>query len=433
LADSTASASDTSRVLHLPPAADQSIAVVAVNNAHIMSNYHNQKLSDFDKPPAAFNLLSPANYQTVALSWDAAIVFKWEPAFDDDDKLVTYVFHVHGENLDSTITGLRTTEISLRCRWRENTSYAWSVQASDGLLITSGSENNFQVAYSIAFNLLSPANYQTVSLSWDASITFKWQPATDGNDTLITYALHVHGENLDSTISGLKTTEISLCCPWRENASYSWSVQASDGLLITSGPESIFRVAYTAAVNLLSPSPGQLLTLSSDSTIAFTWEPTLANEDQRLSYLFHIRGGIFDSTLAGLQVTEVVLRGCWQENIEYSWSVTASNGPLSLASPVNTLQVLYAIFESPRIYPNPFNCRTNIFYRLAAAKKINLTIYNARGQKICTLWDGMQAAGPHIISWSGNDETWNRVTSGIYFLVLLQEGKRHVQKMLLLK
>jgi len=45
----------------------------------------------------------------------------------------------------------------------------------------------------------------------------------------------------------------------------------------------------------------------------------------------------------------------------------------------------------------------------------------------------VQAAGPHIISWSGNDEAWNRVTSGIYFLVLLQEGKRHVQKMLFLK
>ena len=530
LVDSTASASDTSKILYIPPAAEQSIGIAAVNKDNIMSNYHNQKIADFDKAPSAFNLVSPVDGQIMELSWDSSIAFKWEPAADSDDTLVTYIFHVHGEGLDSMITGLRTTEISLHGRWRQGVAYSWSVQASDGWLLKPSPENTFQVVYTVAVNLLSPANSQTIELPWDSSITFKWESTADSVNSLITYDLHVHGEGLDSTITGLRTTEISLRGRWRQGIVYSWSVQADNGWLLISSPENCFQIAYAAAVNLLSPAnsqtielpwdssvafkwestadsvnslitydlhvhgegldstitglrtteislrgrwrqgvvyswsvqasngwllistpenyfqiayiaavnllapiTGQMIMLSVDSTIAFKWEPSPDRHDQRLSYIFHIQGGTLDSTIAGLNITEISLRGRWQENFIYLWSVAASNGLLSVKSPVNTLQVLYAIFESPRSYPNPFNAGTKIFFRLAAAERVDLTVYNARGQKICTLLDGVQAAGPHIINWSGYDETINRVASGVYFMVFLHQGKKCVQKMLLVK
>ena len=49
-------------------------------------------------------------------------------------------------------------------------------------------------------------------------------------------------------------------------------------------------------------------------------------------------------------------------------------------------------------YPNPFNGRTQIAYRLAAPGRVRLAIYNALGQPVRTLVDQVQAAGAYQVS-----------------------------------
>ena len=66
-------------------------------------------------------------------------------------------------------------------------------------------------------------------------------------------------------------------------------------------------------------------------------------------------------------------------------------------------------------YPNPFNPETTIEYELAQPGHVRLTIYNLLGQRVQTLVDSWQPAGPYRINWDGGGERGARsVSSGVY-------------------
>ncbi|RMF57504.1 MAG: T9SS C-terminal target domain-containing protein, partial [Calditrichaeota bacterium] len=61
-------------------------------------------------------------------------------------------------------------------------------------------------------------------------------------------------------------------------------------------------------------------------------------------------------------------------------------------------------------YPNPFNPSTNIAFRLAKRSQVSLKIFNALGEEVATLVDGVLPAGEHEVTFQAND-----LPSGIYF------------------
>jgi hypothetical protein len=67
-----------------------------------------------------------------------------------------------------------------------------------------------------------------------------------------------------------------------------------------------------------------------------------------------------------------------------------------------------------RNYPNPFNPRTTIEYRLPDEADVTLTLYNAKGQVVRTLVRENQKPGEHLTSWNGENENGQRVPSGVY-------------------
>ena len=84
-------------------------------------------------------------------------------------------------------------------------------------------------------------------------------------------------------------------------------------------------------------------------------------------------------------------------------------------------------------YPNPFNPETTIFYNLEQASKVELIIYNIRGQKVRTLVNEPQGKGKHQIIWNGKDDKNQAVASGVY-LYRMKNGKfSSSKKMILLK
>jgi hypothetical protein len=85
-------------------------------------------------------------------------------------------------------------------------------------------------------------------------------------------------------------------------------------------------------------------------------------------------------------------------------------------------------------YPNPFNPQTTIVFFLPIRKKISLTIYNALGQKIKTLYnDQVLTAGRHEIVWDGTNEVGNRVATGMYIYTMKFGNYAKSMKMMLLK
>ncbi len=85
-------------------------------------------------------------------------------------------------------------------------------------------------------------------------------------------------------------------------------------------------------------------------------------------------------------------------------------------------------------YPNPFNPTTTIKLDLAESGKIELVIYNIKGQKVKTLMDAYSCKGHFEVIWKGTDENGKKVASGHYFAKLkLNEELKAVRKLILLK
>jgi len=84
-------------------------------------------------------------------------------------------------------------------------------------------------------------------------------------------------------------------------------------------------------------------------------------------------------------------------------------------------------------YPNPFNERTNIGYKLSSPSHVNLTIYNLMGEEIDTLVDEWKSAGNYQMSWDGRDNNGFTVPSGIYILRMRLDQSNQSRKILLMK
>ena len=65
-------------------------------------------------------------------------------------------------------------------------------------------------------------------------------------------------------------------------------------------------------------------------------------------------------------------------------------------------------------YPNPFNPSTTIRYELSVPSKVTITIYNVLGQKVRTLVNEVQNAGPQLLVWNSKNDAGN-IASGVYF------------------
>lgn len=86
-------------------------------------------------------------------------------------------------------------------------------------------------------------------------------------------------------------------------------------------------------------------------------------------------------------------------------------------------------------YPNPFNPTTEICFALPTAEKVNLDIFNAKGQCVRNLLTATPMIGKevHRIQWNGTDNHGNEAASGLYFYRIQAGDINQQRKMILLK
>lgn len=85
----------------------------------------------------------------------------------------------------------------------------------------------------------------------------------------------------------------------------------------------------------------------------------------------------------------------------------------------------YKLYQN---YPNPFNPVTTIMFNLPYTQKVELKIYNALGNEIATLINGIQRAGIHKIKFDGKN-----LSSGIYIYQIRADHFKGSKKFVLLK
>jgi len=109
--------------------------------------------------------------------------------------------------------------------------------------------------------------------------------------------------------------------------------------------------------------------------------------------------------------------------------------PTSVNDPVVPVEI--SLYQN---YPNPFNPSTTISFSLTTenTETTELIIYNLKGQKVkefnVTL-SGVEGEGNtnYSITWNGDDDSGNPVSSGIYLYKLKSGVYTSTKKMILMK
>jgi hypothetical protein len=83
--------------------------------------------------------------------------------------------------------------------------------------------------------------------------------------------------------------------------------------------------------------------------------------------------------------------------------------------------------------PNPFNPATTIPFVLAASTRVVLRVYDVRGARVATLFDGILPEGRHAIGWDGRNDRGSMVSSGTYLYSLVAGKQRLARKMLMVR
>ena len=97
----------------------------------------------------------------------------------------------------------------------------------------------------------------------------------------------------------------------------------------------------------------------------------------------------------------------------------------------------YEIVPSNQInsfnYPNPFNPETTISFDLPQRNKVELVVYNLKGQKVKSLINEKMDMGVHKIIWNGTNNQGKEVASGVYYYRLSSGNYTKTNKMVLMK
>ena len=91
-------------------------------------------------------------------------------------------------------------------------------------------------------------------------------------------------------------------------------------------------------------------------------------------------------------------------------------------------------------YPNPFvssnsdkGFATKIVYNNSKTQKVNISVYNIKGEKIITLLNKNVEKGKNFVLWNGKNKDNRKMSSGVYFYQIKTQNSIITHKMLLLK
>ncbi len=79
------------------------------------------------------------------------------------------------------------------------------------------------------------------------------------------------------------------------------------------------------------------------------------------------------------------------------------------------MPLTYALYQN---YPNPFNPVTTVEFEVPEYSSVKLIVWNALGQKVRELYNGVSDPGRYPVYWDGKDESGNVLSSGVYFITM---------------
>jgi len=68
------------------------------------------------------------------------------------------------------------------------------------------------------------------------------------------------------------------------------------------------------------------------------------------------------------------------------------------------------------VYPNPFSSSAYLEVWLNKPELVQAIVFNAAGQRIAIIQNGMLEMGAHVLSWNGKTSQGHSATPGLYYL-----------------
>jgi len=124
--------------------------------------------------------------------------------------------------------------------------------------------------------------------------------------------------------------------------------------------------------------------------------------------------------------------------VHYKISASDITGNESVPTPPSTAtgiigQTSRGAFTLHDAVPNPFNPTTRIEFDVARQGFVSLRIYDALGRHVRTLVNDNLPPGPHQRTWSGTNDTGQRVATGVYFYKMTAGTFTQTRRVVLLK
>ena len=283
---------------------------------------------------------------------------------------------------------------------------------------------------------ISAVSYWTITAgptisSFTAAVTLYWTSAGDG----------VTNPNTTTVVQGTAGGTWTVA-----NNAGGESGSTTDGSVTGDGFTTFGDFALGSTASGDNPLPVELTSFTasvSNLTTTLVWNTaTEVNNDG-----FEVQRGTANSNqLAGINWEKIgFVQGNGTSNIAHNYSYTDNAGTSGTYSyrlkqidhngAFTYSQEAQVTIEAPKVftlaqnYPNPFNPTTTIQFTVPSNGRATLKVYNALGQEVATLFDGIATAGQY------NQATFDasRLASGIYFSRLEFRGKMEMKKMLLLK
>jgi hypothetical protein len=112
----------------------------------------------------------------------------------------------------------------------------------------------------------------------------------------------------------------------------------------------------------------------------------------------------------------------------------APTGPTSIDIGGKTPEsVIPDRFTVEQNYPNPFNPTTTITFGLTEAAYVTIKVYDMLGREIKTLVNDVRNAGTFSVTWNGDNEFGQKVSSGTYIYKVAAGDNVITKKMVLIK
>ena len=237
-----------------------------------------------------------------------------------------------------------------------------------------------------------------VELSVDgASVVNNQEAGTLSFDILMTSEVEVAGWQFDLLSDGVLSI-----------TSGSGGLTSEAGMMISASETTILAFSLTGGT--IPAGTGVLFSMETSYDNSLSPQEVLINAEEE-----GVNGNrLIISGPGGTPITDIDFAAFYTESLE-------------------SLSGIVQEYELSDNFPNPFNPSTNISFSVASYGEVSLVVFDALGREVNALVSEVYSPGSYKVTWNGDDQNGNLMSSGMYFYRLDAGEFSQTKKMLFMK